>query len=518
MFKHLPLLFAFAISAMLAGTSVHLRAPTLRDRILQPRAALPARPCPALSFAGALTVTPTASSSPRLVINAHSSSAFDEGSDRREENMTLTITIRRTARACDWDRFTFYARRVRSFKDAHVRRDISVVYDILASKFPNGAVFPRLETLDWFPIDSGLFHRVRVFLSPRLTRLHISLRWSGDFGIFDTLSAKCLALKNLHIGDGDSSMEIYPFICALQHLETLVVRCLDVKAFEHLSRLPRFRYLSIMFDTPGLLSSRSKDSPWFPALRALRCEFIDAAPNLLEQTGRSLVQLCVSSPSCQWPPTTPTKRHIQELYAALASHCTHMLLETLNVTKDRSCRAQLIDPAQLDLYVVSGDDLRKLFCLRNLVHVSLEHTIVDLDDAVALEMAQAWPCIELLAFPCDSLHRITLRMTLEGVSAFAEHCPLVRHLFILFDATSVPKSKLASGKKQCRASQNKLTSLDVAYSLIGTKKKEWQRVAEFLRLIFPALDHVEAMKPDSSASGHVLAMHRSWMKVSDAIR
>ncbi|KAJ7624431.1 hypothetical protein FB45DRAFT_1030577 [Roridomyces roridus] len=297
----------------------------------------------------------------------------------------------------------------------------------------------------------------------------------------------------------------------LHDLERIIVPDLDLEAFDHLSRLPRLQYLWLMSPEPPRYPPSPKDLPCFPSLRIFECESMEAAPNLLERTGKSLVQFELSSRSWR---VTPTKQMFRELYAALASSCTHTLLK--NITIDKPWRKP-IEPTQLELYVLSGEDLKSLLCFQNLVHVSLAHSVaVDLDDAVTLDMARAWLRIEVLAFPSgESLHRITPRMTVEGVSAFAEHCPLLRRLSILFDATSVPKPKLTLWrKKHRRASQRKLTHLDVAYSAIGGNKKEWSRVADFLRSIFPALYRIEASKPDSSADHQVSAVYKAWMKVS----
>ncbi|KAJ7611252.1 hypothetical protein FB45DRAFT_1065926 [Roridomyces roridus] len=319
--------------------------------------------------------------------------------------------------------------------------------------------------------------------------------YAPDFTILETLPRKLPGLKNVSVCGAAPDLSISTFVCTLHDLETLVVPCLDLKAFNHLCRLPRLRYLWVMSTAPPRVPPRPRDLPCFPALRIFECESIEAAPNLLGQTGRSLVEFSLFAR--RWR-TYPTKQLFRELYAALASNCTHTLLEKISM---------------------GSDDLRTLFCFRNLVHVWLNHTVaVDMDDAVALDMARAWPCIELLAFPCDAAHRITPRMTFDGVYAFAEHCPLLRYLCLLFDATDVPKLQLApEGNKHRRVSQNTLRYFVVEYSPIGGQRKEWQRVANFLRSIFPALYHIEATKPDSSADSdaQASAAYRAWMKVSD---
>ncbi|KAJ7624430.1 hypothetical protein FB45DRAFT_1030576 [Roridomyces roridus] len=446
----------------------------------------------------------------------HSDASSDDGSWTEDD--TWEISFRRTPRASDWDWFTFYAHRLRITrfviinKHSDVRSETSFVYDILATKFPHGTIFPRLGALDWSFKDPQLFHHIHLFLSPKIKRLHIQSDHIAHFTILETLSSQLPGLKNVTVGGVHPDSYASPFVCALDGLETLVIWNLDLTAFDHLSRLPRLRYLWVMSNTPRRLPPRPKDVPCFPALRVFECESIEATPNLLGQTGGSLVEFYLSSRG--WA-TCPTKQILQELYTALASSCTHSLLG--KITVEQAWDAHPIMTTQLDLYVVSGDDLKRLFCFRNIVHVWLAHCIaVDLDDAVALEMARAWPRIEVLALPCDNTHRMAPRMTLEGVYAFAQHCPVLRRLSVLFDATAVPKFKLASGETtRRRGSQDTLARFEVAYSPIGTKKMECRRVATFLRSIFPALHCVEPTKPDSTTGAHALAMHgKAWMKVA----
>jgi hypothetical protein len=165
--------------------------------------------------------------------------------------------------------------------------------------------------------------------------------------------------------------------------------------------------------------------------------------------------------------------------------------------------------------LVSGEDLKSLFHFRNLVVVSLSHTGgVDLYDEVALSMARAWPRLESLSLPSDEKYRISPRLTLEGVYAFAKYCPCLQFLAILFDATIVPELKIGSKR---RVPQERLIKLNVAYSSISTKRR---RVAKFLGTIFPCLEGIRTMyqeHPQSRADAQVVASHQAWMKVKDAL-
>jgi hypothetical protein len=266
-----------------------------------------------------------------------------------------------------------------------------------------------------------------------------------------------------------------------------------------------------MSDKPTPYLQPPTDLPHFPALRTLECESIDHAPTLLAAR-YSLVEFTLIARSWR---ATPTKRIVQEFYSALATNCTHPSLQKICVQKQWDSDSDVIHPDQLTLYLVSGKDLKPLFNFRNLAVVSLSHTGgVDLDDEVVLNMACAWPQLESLSLPSDCNYRISPRLTLEGVYAFAKHCPRLQFLAILFDATIVPELKIHSKR---RFSQERLVKLNVAYSSIGTKRR---RVAKFLGTIFPCLEGIRTMyqeHPQSRADAQVVASHQAWMKVEDAL-
>ncbi|KAJ6548483.1 hypothetical protein B0H19DRAFT_1265311 [Mycena capillaripes] len=438
----------------------------------------------------------------------------EDDSEEEEENIFLKIVSRRATTTADWDRFVFYSRRVRSFNDHHALLQTSNVYEILAASFPDGSIFPRLQTLDWFPIAPELSHHVRSFLSPGSTCLHLHMDCIADAFIFETLTAKFPGLNNVSISGCAYVPSVSRFICALQDVETIVVSGLDAIAFAHIARFPRLRYLWLMSDKPTRFLPPSNELPHFPALKTLECESIEHASTLLEWLRCSLVEFTLIARSWR---VTPTKRTVQELYSALAANCTHSSLKKISVGKP--LRPEPIHPDQLNLYLVSGEQLRPLLRFRNLVHVSLSHTPgVDLDDGVILDMARAWQCLEYLSLPSNTNCRITPRLTLEGVYAFAKYCPNLHELAILFDGTIVPKLKVRSetGRRR-RVSQESLAHLDVAYSPIGTRPR---LVAEFLSTIFPCLYAIKTSyrdNPESRTDAQAVASHKAWMKVSKAL-
>jgi hypothetical protein len=116
------------------------------------------------------------------------------------------------------------------------------------------------------------------------------------------------------------------------------------------------------------------------------------------------------------------------------------------------------------------------------------------------------------------------RVTLEGLCAFAKHCPNLETLEMTFDATVVPKIR-RNGKK--RKSQHTLSVLSVALSPI----RKPRRVAKFLSAIFPRLTDIETLyeeilydrtddeddDEDVVVEAEVIASYRRWKVVEEAL-
>ncbi|KAJ7495504.1 hypothetical protein FB451DRAFT_1387525 [Mycena latifolia] len=178
----------------------------------------------------------------------------------------------------------------------------------------------------------------------------------------------------------------------------------------------------------------------------------------------------------------------------------------------------------ISMYCVRGDVLLPLFSFANLVIVTLRHPVgFDLDDTTVLGMARAWPRIESLALLAGNFRHVHPRVTLEGLSAFAEHCPHLRTLSMTLDATMVPK--LRGKNKKPRVAQESLAYLNVSVSPISNPG----RVAVFLSAIFPELQWISTSYDDLMAEmqgedvdepvvgPEVIDSHVVWKTVEDAL-
>ncbi|KAJ6623296.1 hypothetical protein B0H10DRAFT_1786661 [Mycena sp. CBHHK59/15] len=162
------------------------------------------------------------------------------------------------------------------------------------------------------------------------------------------------------------------------------------------------------------------------------------------------------------------------------------------------------------MYAVKGHHLRPLFCFSNLTDVSLAPPVgFDLDDVTVSDMARAWPHIQWLILGAGSYAHVASRVTLQGLYAFAQHCPELHFLQISLDASAVPLMELCG---KTRVSQGRLTTLRVPCSTIVAPIS----VVAFLSSIFPKLSHISTERdltdnqdegePDATA----IMYHQYW--------
>ncbi|KAJ6532299.1 hypothetical protein DFH09DRAFT_1408342 [Mycena vulgaris] len=130
---------------------------------------------------------------------------------------------------------------------------------------------------------------------------------------------------------------------------------------------------------------------------------------------------------------TPTKIVARDFYAAMAAHCAHSSLHGIRIGGEYG-DVTSAGAEEIELYSVGADILQPLFSFANLRTVSLEHPVgFDLDVAAVVQMARSWPRLEHLSPKAKPFHDRPSRVTLEGISAFAEHCLSLHTLAIMFE-------------------------------------------------------------------------------------
>ncbi|KAJ7174804.1 hypothetical protein C8R46DRAFT_1347845 [Mycena filopes] len=436
------------------------------------------------------------------------------GMDADDDDLTITAT--RGVALEDWDRFLFYSHRVKSFRGDGSRLQTTDVFDVLALSFPEHHVFPNLQKLYWDPGSDAAFHHVGLFLAPTLVELRLRINVTGHLSIFSSLAQKCPSLQVVRIGSpflprGVAIAPVSRFICALYHLESLVVASLDESALSHLAALPRLYHLWLMStDEPPSLPV-DPGSLHFPALEHLELEALEHAPAFFDILGNcSLRDLNILRRGFPGPPTTAIAR---QFYSSLATHCAHSTLQHLTVqggSYDDDFAGISMDP--LAFYSVGADEIRPLLRFHALVHVSLSHAGgFDMDDGMAGDMARAWPCIESLHLVCDPACRLKPRVTLVGIRSFAAHCPALRVLLMTFSAITIP-DLLDAGKI---VRHPHLVSLCVAHSPV----EDSTSTAVFLRALFPHLKHIKigGVNPLDGDDPEVINSHITWHKIKASL-
>ncbi|KAJ7166216.1 hypothetical protein C8R46DRAFT_295572 [Mycena filopes] len=398
----------------------------------------------------------------------------------------LDVILFRPVIPSDWDRFLFYARRVRSFDNLEDFQTPEA-YETLTRHFPQQFIFPRLEKLEWYPRTSSYFGYVRLFITPTIKSLGLTTESISDLEILATAASICPRLTKVQLGGMPLAAVplISKFIRGIHHLESLVVPYLDEAGFFHIARLPNLRYLWLMSCTNlrSLALTPDADFPYFPALDKLKLESVDDAPTLLAFLGRrSLVGLTIVGRALPAPPLQTASKGF---YTALAQHCAHSSLQELAL-QDGAYSTSTPNAGQLDIYSVGGHALKPLLVFRNLVVLQLFHSAgFHLDDTLVENLASAWPRIEILQLTSHPSCRRPSRVTLEGIYAFAKSCPKLENLAIAFDGIFIPKVHIYMER---RVVQNRLDSFEIMHSPICDPRA----AARFLGTIFSGLRSVTA--------------------------
>ncbi|KAJ6533965.1 hypothetical protein DFH09DRAFT_1325418 [Mycena vulgaris] len=246
----------------------------------------------------------------------------------------------------------------------------------------------------------------------------------------------------------------------------------------NISSLPDLRYLDF---SPSYACPQHLPASSSPALREL---ILGRMENGSDTTLMSFIEACSSWQLESIEIACSPKLGIFE---ALRDHCSNSALKHLNLYRTFG----ISDPDNVPITMEDIDDwkvlcgtVRALFCFANLSHLSLDSFIgTDLDNAMLWEMAQSWQRLESLVLIVEQYFPRFLpsRLTIDGLQAFAQHCPRLHNLEITIDASNVPE--MAPDV----VPQRQLTTIDFWHSRIVSPSI----VANFLSCIFPNLQTVK---------------------------
>ncbi|KAJ7694415.1 hypothetical protein B0H17DRAFT_1057571 [Mycena rosella] len=345
-----------------------------------------------------------------------------------------SIRLLRVTGSKDWERPLFYLHRVKSFSICCTFEDADF-FEAISLCPPGVFIFPNLERLFWFVDPTDSFHHVRLFLAPSITDITLGrIGTVSHVSVLSTLAAKCPSLVkvsiHIHAVQELALATVSTFVRRLAHIELLTVPELDEMAFAHIAELPGLS--SLRFNHPAESVYRLPGgTAGFRALTELTTPTMECATGIIAMPlNRPLVKLIILR-----QPMPPTNLVARQFYSDVAKYCAHASLRHIGVYGAYN-NTDALTADQIEKYSAGGDILSPLFCFANLVLVDLVHAAgFDLDNAIVLAMARAWPQIEYLALEAGAFRHVRSRVTLEGLYAFAQHCPNLRNLELTFDVT-----------------------------------------------------------------------------------
>ncbi|KAJ7100565.1 hypothetical protein C8R43DRAFT_1244255 [Mycena crocata] len=424
----------------------------------------------------------------------------------------------------DWDRPREYTRRIRklnldgtypyTFPD-------SDVFGAMCSRIPPN-MFQNLGTIRWAPADQSHFHYIHLFLGPSITEVRIQHVTPENISLLPALGLRYPELKSLSV---DVSWEDRPLACRtlskiafdLEKIEILSLDMLDRQALEHISQLPALKSLDLLEPIVQDLSPIS--SPSYLPFLTLRTLNLWAAVDLAIGFVH-LLSNCHLEEFTLGTEFLAIKTTTEKLYTTLAGHLAHDTLRILEVT-DVEGETPIPPAGTIADYLVSGPTLAQLFCFGNLTRLNLQPPVgFDIDDSTAWDLARAWPKLTLLWLRAATELSYHPSMTLQGLRAFAKHCPELSSLTIAVDASTVPPF---DGSPDTRISQRRLLSFNVSASPISNAPI----AARFLSALFPRISYMGTLhdwrwdEPAEDDEDDETALARAhdvlWKQVKDMI-
>ncbi|KAJ7239891.1 hypothetical protein C8J57DRAFT_1727260 [Mycena rebaudengoi] len=396
------------------------------------------------------------------------------------------LNFSRPITATDWERPLTYMRRVKTFAYNMQTMPSPQLLEALSLCFPGEHFFPNLQKLYWSTPKSPHSPYIRSFLSPMITRTIL--------GITDA-TIYCPVLQS-----------VSRFVLQLAAIESLSIRDLDQAAFEYLAQLRTLKSLEIGHPASFDPSCKICEGDVFLSLRQLK--FNSIAPEVI---ARFLRPFCNSPLVSLAVNVEPTSLAAPGLYSSIAENCPRATLRDLCVG---STELVVSTNRQTKPQVIRDDMIRPLLGLAALTSLYLtSRDGFDLDDSTLSDMAAAWPHIERLDLMVFSKYEgFTPRATLHSLYAFARHCPRLRTLRVMFDATVLPSTDDAE------IAQGALTCLSLGRSSISAPVAD---VAAFLCGLFPTLRELHTGYHLWESEGDVdddllddrVIYHRRWKQV-----
>ncbi|KAJ7725029.1 hypothetical protein B0H16DRAFT_1736327 [Mycena metata] len=306
-----------------------------------------------------------------------------------------------------------------------------------------------------------------MFLAASLESLQLFAH--GDSSLFlSTFGARCTNLTEFSIFTMDSASIPTAFNSFLSHLTRIKSIDVDAMSSRSLGNLSALTTLQMLIVRKN---SRNKfelpDQMQFPSLVDLELHSFS-----FKTIGRMLNSM--STPqlnSIDLDSVSYAKAHYPLINGAITID-TNAETVPINFTPDDTITLHTFQP---------------LLSFANLAHANIQlNAGFQLGDECVARIAEAWPLIETLrlTLPYEAKRAVASSITIAGLQAFAQHCPLLESLGLTLDGTiQPPKFKSTAAV----AHQELLRFIDVGISILTSPED----AAEFLSTVFPSLSKIE---------------------------
>jgi len=422
----------------------------------------------------------------------------------------------------DWERPLLYLNRI---KLLNLRSDTWILsttaFQQICATIPGGGahIFPNLGTLSlhyrrFSSRETPTARSIPFLVSPRITDIRLSFshddRWGRVMiGILDSLVDCCPSLTRADVSVCDESVldRVSRFVLNLTRIKVLVVHNINEAAFTYLASLPSLMTLKlddltvtlpVVLDTSMAYSYSSLRNLHFESTTG---ECVIAFLNLI--VNGQLQNLHIEGLDDSEPTTADA---FGRLCSALVARSSHAELESITIP---NCGYPEI--TDHSIFMVTGRVLRQLCCFKNLVRLLLDQPGgFDLTDKDVFVMASSWPQLEMLALGGKADARTDSRVTLHSLSVFAQHCPKLRFLQIMLNATVV--SELEPDTRRHVV----LKDLNVSYAHI----EEAPPVASYISAVFPkaALEYGWWVHEDEESDEATIMYAGRWGEVKALLK
>ncbi|KAF7366194.1 hypothetical protein MVEN_00496500 [Mycena venus] len=339
----------------------------------------------------------------------------------------------------DWNRVLTYSKRIRDFSaedhDLRCRLDASVLQSLVNS-LPTGALIPNLRSLScqsW----SILFPHLSRLVGEHVTKIYIEI--DGPAADLPPIARRCRSLRHVDFNGPheDSTREwVSAFLIQLTHLQTVKVFFMNKHAFRHVAGLEHLENLWVISLDVEPFPGVDRSYSFFPALSRLTLWAVSVifATNFVKVLDRAPLETLVVA--ARQDSTTINSR---ALFWAIHSYSFTGRATLTSITVELAEDFDTVS-ANTSLYAMSFRVIQPLLGFPNLRRVKLSSPLgFILDNEFVDAMAHAWSRLESLSIKGQDavLFHSASKPTIMALHSFSRHCPHLRNLSLLVDATNV---------------------------------------------------------------------------------